>query len=170
MVSMTQMPSALDFPLMIVEESSIEDPMIENPAEVVVVKDLEDAMALFDSAGACKFMGISISYEEWVNLIATVTGWDFTYEEYKKTGERIYNLERVFHIREGLARADDSLPRRFLEEPMPEGPAQGIVFDPQKFDMLLDAYYKLRGWDKNGKPTPAKLKELSLENMINWIS
>ncbi len=159
MASMAFLPSALDFPLMIVEESGIQDPLVENPAEVALVKSLEDAMALFDSSGACKFMGLSLSHEEWVSLIAAVTGWDFTFEEFKKTGERVYNLERVFHVREGLTRADDSLPRRFVEEPMPEGPARGVIFDPAKFDMLLDAYYELRGWDKTGKPTPDKLRE-----------
>jgi aldehyde:ferredoxin oxidoreductase len=166
MMSLTQLITSLDMPLLIVEDTRIEDPYKENPREVHIVKDLEDALALFDSSGACKFMGASMSYEEWMQLIVSVTGREFTFDDYKKTGERIYNLERVFHLREGITAADDTLPRRCLEEPLPEGPAKGQV---SKLDVLLPAYYQSRGWDNNGKPTLAKLKELELEDVAKYL-
>ena len=166
-MSMTQVPSSMDMPVLIIEDSKIEEPFMENIEEVHVVKELEDASCIFDCSGACKFMGLSMSYEEWINLIANVTGLEFTFDDYKKVGERIYNLERVFHVREGITVADDTLPKRCLEEPLPEGPAEGQV---NKLDVLLDAYYKLRGWDKNGNPTPEKLKELELEEMIELMT
>ncbi|MBW2669812.1 MAG: aldehyde:ferredoxin oxidoreductase, partial [Deltaproteobacteria bacterium] len=95
------------------------------------------------------------------------TGWDFGVDEFRKIGERIYNLERAFNIREGLTRADDTLPKRLLEDPLPEGPAEGHV---NNLDILLDPYYEFRGWDKaTGKPTPEKLSELGLDDVIGHI-
>ncbi|UCH31661.1 MAG: hypothetical protein JSV05_09270, partial [Candidatus Bathyarchaeota archaeon] len=71
-----------------------------------------------------------------------------------------YNLERLFNVREGLTRANDNLPKRLLEEPLPEGPAKGQVVNLKP---LLDAYYEFRGWNKMGIPTPEKLDELGLD-------
>ena len=94
-------------------------------------------------------------------MLAGATGWKFDEDDFRKTGERIYNLQWLFNMREGLTRADDTLPKRLLEEPLPEGPAKGHVVE--NLDELLDAYYELRGWDKKtGKPTLQKMRELGL--------
>ncbi|HDM22634.1 MAG TPA: aldehyde ferredoxin oxidoreductase, partial [Methanomicrobia archaeon] len=74
-------------------------------------------------------------------------------------GERIYNLERVIINRLGFDGKDDVLPKRLLEEKMPEGAAKGQVVELEK---MKKEYYELRGWE-NGKPTPEKLKELEIE-------
>ena len=161
-------PAFMDVPLLIVEESKIEDPLVENPAETRVVKDLEDANTVFDAMGTCKFMGMALTAEDWADMIANCVGWEFDVGDFRRLGERIYNLARAFNVREGLTRADDTLPKRLLEDPMPEGAARGHVVE--KLDEMLDAYYELRGWDKEtGKPTPAKLKELGLGDIINKI-
>ena len=76
-----------------------------------------------------------------------------------KAGERIFNLERLFNLGAGFTRKDDTLPERFLKEPLPEGPAKGKV---AMLDEMLPEYYVLRGWDKSGRPTENKLKELGL--------
>ena len=76
-----------------------------------------------------------------------------------KIGERIYNLERVILNRYGFNGKDDTLPKRLLEQPMPEGPAKGQVVELEK---MKKEYYKLRGW-VNGIPTPEKLEELGIE-------
>jgi aldehyde:ferredoxin oxidoreductase len=73
-------------------------------------------------------------------------------------GDRIYNLERAFNVRERKGLEKDTLPKRFLEDPMPEGPRKGQVV---KLDQMLGEYYNLRGW-KEGIPTKVKLKELGL--------
>ena len=162
-----QGPTYLASPFLVIEESEIEDPLMENPEEAKVVKDLEDALTVFDAVGLCKFMGMTSDSLEITRIIAAVTGWDFGVDEFRKIGERIYNLERAFNIREGLTRADDTLPRRLLEDPLPEGPAEGHV---NHLDILLDPYYEFRGWDKaTGKPTPEKLKELRLDDVIGHI-
>jgi aldehyde:ferredoxin oxidoreductase len=162
-----QGPTFLDIPFLIVEESTIEDPTVENPEEARVVKDLEDALTVFDSIGACKFMGMALMAEDIVPVIANATGWDFDVDEFRMAGERIVNLARAFNVREGASREDDTLPKRLLEEPLPEGPAEGLVVD---LEPLLDAYYEARGWDKaTGKPTAAKLTELGLGDLIDKI-
>jgi len=69
-----------------------------------------------------------------------------------------FNLERLFNIREGYSRKDDVLPGRFLE-PMPEGNSKGQTFDVNR---MLGDYYKMRGWDEQGVPTPEGLNSLSL--------
>ena len=158
-----QGPTFLSAPMPILREEDREpfDPFIEDPKLAKIVKNMEDAFAVFDSAGTCKFLGMILPADHWANMISTVTGWkEFDENEFRRTGERIYNLERVFSVREGLNRAHDTLPKRLLEEPLPEGPAAGHVIH---LDPLLDAYYEFRGWDKKtGHPTAEKLKELGI--------
>jgi aldehyde:ferredoxin oxidoreductase len=163
-----QGPTYLDVPFLIVEESIIEDPLVENVKEVKVAKDMEDALTVFDCVGACKFMGMCLATEEWIDLIRYGLGWDdFSVTDFRTVGERVYNLARAFSIREGLTSADDTLPKRLLEEPLPEGPAKGHV---NNLAPLLDAYYRLRGWDEaTGKPTREKLRELGLDEVIPVI-
>lgn len=157
-----QGPTFLDIPFLIVEDSAIKDPLVENPEEARVVKDLEDALTVFDAVGACKFMGMALMAEDVVPVIAGVTGWDFSVEEFRIAGERIFNLARLFNIREGAARRHDMLPGRLVNEPLPDGPAAGLVVD---LAPLLDAYYNFRGWDREGRPTLEKLKELGLADL-----
>jgi len=159
-------PSFMSIPYLIIEECDLGDILQEIPETAKLVKDMEDAFTVFDAIGGCKFMGMVLTAEDWTTLIASLTGWEFTASDFRRTGERIYNLERAFSVKEGLTRADDTLPKRLLEEPLPEGPAKGHVVN---LEPLLDAYYKFRGWDKNGKPTPEKLKELGLDWLIKEI-
>jgi aldehyde:ferredoxin oxidoreductase len=158
-----QGPTFLDIPFLIVPESTIADPLVENPAETKVVKEMEDALTVFDAVGACKFMGMALMAEDVVPIIATATGWEgFDEAEFRAAGERIFNLARCFNVREGCARADDTLPGRLLNEPMSEGPAAGLVVD---LEPLLDAYYEFRGWDQQGRPTTAKLEALGMSDV-----
>ncbi|MFX1377389.1 MAG: aldehyde ferredoxin oxidoreductase family protein [Promethearchaeota archaeon] len=160
-------PAFLSMPFMIVENAMVGDVLSENPEDTKVVKEFEDAFGIFDAIGGCKFMGMVLTSEDWASLIQKLLGYEFSKEDFAKMGERLYNLARVYNIREGITRADDTLPPRMLEEPMPEGPAKGQTVN---LDPLLDAYYEYRGWDKEtGKPTKEKLKELGLEWAIEQI-
>ncbi len=161
-------PAFVDIPFPCVEDSRIEDWIVENPAEAKVVKDLEDTLTVFDCAGTCKFMGMALATQDWVDMIVNCVGWEFSVSDFRKVGERVYNLARAFSVRDGLTRADDTLPKRLLEEPLPEGAAQG--HSVKKLDQSLDAYYEFRGWDKGtGKPTPQKLRDLNLNYVIDKI-
>ncbi|MHA2039303.1 MAG: aldehyde ferredoxin oxidoreductase family protein [Promethearchaeota archaeon] len=160
-------PAFLSMPFMIVENAEVGDVLTENVEDTKVNKEFEDAFGVFDSIGGCKFMGMVLSSEDWASLIEKLLGYPFSVEDFAKAGERLYNLARVYNVREGITRADDTLPARLLEEPMPEGPAKGQVVN---LEPLLDAYYDYRGWDKEtGKPTKEKLKELGLEWAIKEI-
>ena len=163
-----QGPTFIDAPFLLVEDSTIEDPFTANPAEAKVVIDLENALTMFDCIGACKFMGILLPAEDYVQLISHATGWDFKVADFRKCGERIYNLMRAFCVREGIDRLADTLPGRLMQDPLPEGPAEGMVIDKDTLEMLKSAYYELRGWDKeSGKPTAEKLAELDLVDIAD---
>ena len=96
-----------------------------------------------------------------VGLLNAVTGLDWTKDELLKVGERKTNLERLFNLREGMSPADDTLPWRALNEPLPDGESMGCVV---KLEPMLEEYYAERNWDrKTGYPRPEKLKELNLE-------
>jgi aldehyde:ferredoxin oxidoreductase len=160
-------PAFLAMPFMIVEEADIGDPLQEIPETTKIVKEMEDAFGVFDAIGGCKFMGMVLTKQDWASLIEKLMGYPYSAEDFARTGERIYNLARVYSIREGCNRADDTLPPRLLKDPLPEGPGAGQVVN---LDPLLDAYYGYRGWDKaTGKPTQEKLNELGLDWAIDLI-
>jgi aldehyde:ferredoxin oxidoreductase len=159
-------PAFLAMPFMIVEDADVGDPLMEIPEIALVVKNFEDAFGIFDAIGGCKFMGMVLTAEDWAKLISTLMGYEFSAEDFRRTGERIYNLERAYILREGFTREDDTLPPRLLEDPMPEGPARGHVVN---LDVLLEAYYKYRGWDEQGRPTKEKLRELDLEWVMDSV-
>jgi len=140
---------------------------VANPQEARIVVDLENALTVLDSIGGCKFMGILLTAEDITNLITNATGWDFGVDEFRKSGERIYNLMRLYCVREGINRDKDILPGRLLEDPLPSGPAEGMVIEREALESMKDAYYDYRGWDRaTGIPAPEKLVELGLEELI----
>lgn len=140
---------------------------LEHKGKGLVVKHFEEMAAIADSIGVCKntYNNMEVlSWEEAAELLRTATGWDITGEEVRQIGERIVNLERVFIVREGVTRKDDSLPTRFVKEPMREGsgPSTGSVLE---LEAMLDEYYRVRGWDvETGLPTKEKLEELGLSD------
>jgi aldehyde:ferredoxin oxidoreductase len=122
--------------------------------------------AVGDSLVLCRFIaarGIGTPLnEDMVRLVNAVTGWNLNLKELERIGERIYNLERLINVRRGVSRKDDNLPTRVLTEPIPDGPLKGRYCPPKDLDAMLDAYYEIRGWNKEGIPTDEKLKELAL--------
>ena len=162
-----QGPTFFDTPFLLVEDSKIADVFVANPKEAKVLVDMEDALTMFDAIGGCKFMAILLKAEDYVDLITNATGWDLGVDDFRKSGERIYNLIRAFCVREGIRREADTLPKRLMEDPLPEGPAKGMMIDKDTLEMMKDAYYEFRGWDnKTGKPAPEKLRELELDDLI----
>ena len=95
-----------------------------------------------------------------MEFLNAATGAGYTVEELEKAGERICNAERQFLVRAGFSRKDDSLPPRITSEPLPDGPAKGLVCH---LDQMLDQYYKIRGWTPDGIPKEDKLKELGID-------
>lgn len=126
-----------------------------------LVAPAQDLMCLFDSLKQCKFVlfgGVKLSHmTEWLQAI---TGWDVDNDEMLTIGERISNLKRLYNVRLGVSRKDDTLPPRILAHRFKEGGASGKL--PPLGRMLAD-YYQARGWTEEGIPTPEKLRELGLE-------
>jgi aldehyde:ferredoxin oxidoreductase len=81
-------------------------------------------------------------------------------DEVMRIGERSFNLKRMINVRCGISGKDDRLPERILSLALHEGGTKGYLPDQQK---MLAEYYRERGWDENGIPTPEKLKELGLQ-------
>jgi len=136
------------------------EPRFSTKGRARFVKETQDERAMCFSLVLCDFAPLEVKH--FVELLNKATGFNFTVEDYLKTGERIWNLTRLFNVREGITRKDDTLPPRFMEEPLPEGATKGQVVTKEMLDEMLDEYYALRGWDKNGVPTEEKLKELGL--------
>jgi aldehyde:ferredoxin oxidoreductase len=127
------------------------------------VKTFQDLTASIDATGMCLFTSFALGPEDYANLLKARTGFDYSVEEVLACGERIWNLERLFNLREGLdPESEDTLPKRLLEEPIPEGPAKGKV---SRLKEMLPEYYELRGWDTRGLPTKEKLGELDLKEL-----
>jgi len=123
------------------------------------LKIFQDLTAVVDSAGICLFTTFAIGLPELSEMLRTATGVNLTDEEVLRAGERIWNMEKLFNLKAGFTKADDTLPPRLLSEPLPSGAAKGKVTE---LGTMLPEYYSLRGWDSEGVPTDAKLKELSL--------
>ncbi|MFW9995077.1 MAG: aldehyde ferredoxin oxidoreductase family protein [Candidatus Odinarchaeota archaeon] len=128
----------------------------------IIVKEREDLYSILDSLLVCKFLRGTLSKEDLLHLYTLTTGHQITYEELMKAGERIYNLEKLFNLREGAKREDDLLPPRIYLDPIPDGYAKGSVVSREGYDLMLDDYYECRGWTKEGVPTKEKLVELDI--------
>ena len=113
-------------------------------------KDSQDRTAVVDSTGLCLFTTAAWGPVDFQAQIDAACEGDWTLERLEDTGERIWNLERMFNLAAGLTKADDSLPKRLLEVPAPTGTARGRV---NELDRMLPEYYELRGWDPDGVPT-----------------
>lgn len=126
------------------------------------LKIFQDLTAAVDSAGICLFTTFGQGGKEIAEQLAALTGIDYTEEKILECGDRIYNLERLFNLKAGLSDADDNLPPRLLNDPIPDGPMKGKV---SRLTEMMPGYYAKRGWDEHGVPTQKKLKELGLDNV-----
>ncbi len=138
----------------------------------LLTKQNQDKTATYDSLIICGFPACFgwISPEIYAQLLVAATGieefGDINY--LFKAGERIYNLERLFNMREGLQRSDDYLPERFIKEPVPDGASKGQIFE---MEILLRDYYTARGWDpETGVPRREKMQELDLQTIAKEMN
>jgi aldehyde:ferredoxin oxidoreductase len=120
---------------------------------------LQDLNAVLDSMVMCKFTAFVLQRDFFARLLSASTGEEWSAADLLRVGARIWTFEKLFNLRAGMGRADDTLPARLLEEPATAGPAAGHVVD---LEPMLDEYYAVRGWSRDGVPTTAKLSELGL--------
>lgn len=133
----------------------------------LVVYFSENIFAVVDCVGICKFVchGFNsphnLNYDHFSELIRLATGLEFTKEELVEVGRTVIDQERLINYREkGITRKDDTLPARYFDEPMPSARAKGSHVDREGFNKMLDDYYALRGWDKNGMLPAERVNEL----------
>ena len=129
-----------------------------------ITAESEDFSAVLDSLIWCKFLRKAFDdfYAESAEVYEHITGWPMTPDDLKKAGERINNLKKLFNIREGWTREDDTLPGRVLHEKLADKVVDGIGLAAEDLDMMVDGYYRARGWDEDGLITAEKLRELDL--------
>jgi aldehyde:ferredoxin oxidoreductase len=122
----------------------------------------QNSNAAIDSLVVCKFTNMGVADEYFARTLSAVTGIPYATGDMIKAGERVWNLERLYNIREGFSSKDDTLPPRLLTEAPLDGPSKGWV---SHLEPMLKEYYRTRGWDEHGVPTPKKLAELGLANL-----
>jgi aldehyde:ferredoxin oxidoreductase len=149
----------------------IEEPYKED-GKAKIVKWCQDYGTLAEILGVCKFyqfISPAITPQKYAILISSATGWNISVQELFKISERVFNLQRCFNIREGMGRMEDLVPKRLCQTPA-FGPFSKIPETATKnYEVMLDEYYIVRGWDRNGIPTLQKLKELGLEDVARCL-
>ena len=142
------------------EEAAIPTKYEYKPKLVAMYENLH---ILADSLGVCSIPFMPVGLELWTKAYNACTGMETTPMNLTTAAERVRTFERLFNIREGLSRKDDMIAERLFNEPLKDGAWKGEVLDKEKFVEMIDAYYSLRGWDHEGKPTQETLKRLGLE-------
>ncbi len=138
---------------------------IDKKAEVVIWE--QNHLSALYSLSVCFYGTTGISTNTYLQLLAACTGLKLKMQEFLRIGERIWNIIRLFNLREGLEKKDDKLPSRFFKEPLPDGPMKGHQFDQNEVEKMLQEYYFLRGWDEYGQPTSDKITELGLNEILS---
>lgn len=145
--------------------------IIEGKAAKVI--EFQHVRPLFDCFGVCRLQWVELGLplEHYAKLYPVVTGRKDSWEDLLRKSERIWNLTRAFAVREkeDFGRADDWPPRRFYEEPVPDGPVEGMHITEDDLNVLLDEYYEIRGWDADGRPTADTLTRLGLEDVATEL-
>jgi aldehyde:ferredoxin oxidoreductase len=142
-----------------------QDPTVLDEKEKTIYFS-ENIFSVIDSLGICKFIchGFNsphlLNYSHFKDLIYTATGWEAAEDELREIGCRIIDLERLFNLKQGLTKDDDTLPKKYFDDPMPLKIAKGHSVNREQFALARERYYKLRDWTEDGKLNPQKVKEL----------
>lgn len=125
------------------------------------VKLIQDMSEFLDSAVMCRFClysGIRLSLV--LRAVNAVLGTKLSVEDAMRVGERIFNVKRYINNIQGVSRNSDELPSRLLEPLNPPGGSQGFVV--KDFNVILEEYYKIRGWEPDGSVSTTLLKRLDV--------
>jgi aldehyde:ferredoxin oxidoreductase len=139
------------------------DNRLEESGKGELQRSHQFSMCVVDSLGMCSTMRIGLAQEDMAEGLEAVSGWKLSPEDLNLIAERIINLERMYNVRLGLDRRNDTLPERFLKDAFTAGESAGQTVD---LETLLDEYYRLMGWDGNGIPSPRTLERLELTKIV----
>ena len=125
------------------------------------IKTLAANQIIRDCVLNCSFVGVVVRMNMLADAVSAVFGEPCSVEDLQRITVRIINQERLFNVRDGFTRKEDTLPARLLIEPKPDSPKKGTVVP---LDALLDDFYRAMGWDiGTGIPTDTTLEELKIE-------
>ena len=133
-----------------------------------LTKWVEDYNSITTSLGLCHRTPVSQHYslELLTRLYVAATGIKVSPAELRQAGERVWNIQRAFNLREGAGRDDDRPPTRAMTEPVMIGEHELPPFSIERVKAMMDEYYEERGWDlASGAPSRQKLEELGLEDI-----
>ncbi len=128
--------------------------------KAIACKESQDFVSVVDSSGLCLFTTSAWGIDQFSRMLSTACPGDWSEQRLLETGERIWNLERLFNLKAGLSATDDSLPKRMTETPAPSGTAKGKV---SELKIMMPEYYALRGWGTDGVPSAETLQRLGIE-------
>jgi aldehyde:ferredoxin oxidoreductase len=138
----------------------------EGKAELV--KNNMRMRTLPDILGYCRFF--LASYDDYAKAMSALTGWNITGEELMTVPDKITTLTRAFNVREGFGRKDDMLPPRAMKEPVMDGSTKGRMINKEELDKMLDEYYLLMGWDKDGIPKKETLEKYGMTDVAEKLA
>jgi aldehyde:ferredoxin oxidoreductase len=128
-----------------------------------LVSFLQNRQAGTDTLTKCDFGGFGISLETYSKLLEAATGLKISPEKFDETGERIWNLTRIFNLSQGINPKEDTLPKRFVNEALKDGPSKGHRISKEDMAFMLKEYYESRGWSKDGIPEKKTLEKLGIK-------
>lgn len=127
----------------------------------------------FEAAVMCRlpWIELDLPFEDHIKMLNAVTGKTYDKKEIFEISDRIYALIRAFWAREfgEWKREHDYPPERWFEDPLTEGPQEGVKVDRDLFEKLLNYYYQAYGWDERGLPTEETLKDLGLDFVVSEL-
>ena len=139
-------------------------PPYTTEGKAAMIKGMFNDRCILHSLIVCDFHAglVPVTMDFYADILPLVTGETYNLDQLYWIAERTETLIRLFNCREGFSRKDDQVPDRILEESLPDGPAKGQIIGKTRFEKMLDEYYSLRGWDKNGVPSPETLTKYGL--------
>lgn len=131
----------------------------------------EDFSAILDSMIWCKFIRKAFNsfYDESAEVLSCITGWNITKQELMKTGERINNAKKLFNIREGWKRSDDTLPKRIFQDTLQGDLKEEMSLSKHDLQKMIDSYYVAREWNGDGTIPSSKRSDLNLDILLNKV-
>ena len=137
-------------------------PMDGIDGRAALVAEIQDKVNAIFTLIACRFAEFAVPVEQFVTLLNTATGMSYTEERFMRLGEALWNTERLYNLAAGVDGSQDRLPDICFEVPE-DFPEDAKPLTREDFATLLSDYYRTRGWDNQGRPTPERLSALGLE-------
>jgi aldehyde:ferredoxin oxidoreductase len=147
------------------------DRFTAEPKKGKLACEKENLAGIFDIVMLCKFIRgcLDDAWTQVPELFTLTTGMEMTADDLREITERSWNLKKAFNIREGWTKDDDWLPPRFMEDPIPAGTSEGYLVKADDLRVMIDAYYKARGWTPEGLIPKKKLVKLGLDDIAEEL-